>query len=63
MDFRPLVRALISAIGGRVGTPNGSATVIVVGHRMKETVSVRYEDDRVMEVALADVARNQSPGG
>ena len=62
MDSRPLIRALISAIGGRVGTPNGSATVIV-GHRMKETVSVRYEDGRVMEVALADVARNQSPGG
>ena len=39
-------------------TPDGEATVIV-GHRMKETVSVRYQDDRVLELALADVTRNQ----
>ena len=25
----------------------------------KETVSVRYEDDRVLELPLADVTRNQ----
>ena len=44
-------------IGELVGTPNGSATVIV-GHRLKETVSVRYQDDRVLELPLADVTRN-----
>ncbi|PKB71995.1 MAG: hypothetical protein BZY87_02535 [SAR202 cluster bacterium Io17-Chloro-G6] len=58
-QYRQINRAL-PKIGELVGTPNGSATVIV-GHRMKETVSVRYEDDRVMELALADVSRNQSP--
>jgi hypothetical protein len=26
---------------------------------MKETVSVRYDDDRVLELPLAEVTRNQ----
>ena len=58
---RQINRAL-PKIGETVGTPHGAATVIV-GHRLKETVSVRYEDDRVLELALADVARNQSACG
>ena len=56
-QYRQINRAL-PKIGELVGTPNGSATVIV-GHRLKETVSVRYGDDRVMELPLADVTRNQ----
>ena len=39
-------------IGEEVGTPNGVATVIV-GHRLKETVSVRYDDDQLVEWPLA----------
>ena len=48
-DFRVI-------IGEEVGTPGGLATVIV-GHRMKESVSVRYEDGRVLELPLAEVTR------
>lgn len=55
-QYRQVNRAL-PKIGELVGTPNGSATVIV-GHRLKETVSVRYQDDRVLELPLADVTRN-----
>ncbi|PKB80570.1 MAG: hypothetical protein BZY88_08560 [SAR202 cluster bacterium Io17-Chloro-G9] len=54
-QYRQINRAL-PKIGEKVGTPGGSATVIV-GHRLKETVSVRYDDDRVLELALADVTR------
>ena len=43
-------------IGEEVNTPNGLATVIV-GHRLKETVSVRYSDDDVLEWSLAAVTR------
>ena len=35
--------------------------VLLQLEKSQETVSVRYEDDRVMELALADVSRNQSP--
>ncbi len=56
-QYRQINRAL-PKIGESVETPNGTATVIV-GHRLKETVSVRYDDDRVLELALADVTRNQ----
>jgi len=56
-QYRQVNRAL-PKIGELVGTPNGSATVIV-GHRMKETVSVRYGDDRVLELPLAEVTRNR----
>ena len=52
------VNKLLPKIGELVGTPSGAATVIV-GHRMKETVSVRYEDDRVLELPLANIVRNQ----
>ena len=55
-QYRQVNRAL-PKIGELVGTPNGSATVIV-GHRMKETVSVRYDDDRILELPLAEVTRN-----
>ena len=56
-QYRQINKAL-PKIGELVGTPSGAATVIV-GHRMKETVSVRYDDDRVMELPLAEITRNQ----
>ena len=56
-QYRQVNRAL-PKIGELVGTPSWSATVIV-GHRLKETVSVRYSDDRVLELPLAEVTRNQ----
>ncbi len=37
----------------------GTATVNV-GHRIKETVSVRYKDDEVLEWPLAQVERLSS---
>ena len=52
------INRALPKIGELVGTPGGSATVIV-GHRLKETVSVRYSDDRVLELPLAEVTRNQ----
>ncbi|MDA1128038.1 MAG: regulatory iron-sulfur-containing complex subunit RicT [Chloroflexi bacterium] len=55
-QYRQVNRAL-PKIGELVGTPNGEATVIV-GHRLKETVSVRYDDNQVLELALADIARS-----
>ncbi|MED5569688.1 MAG: hypothetical protein VYE19_08485 [Chloroflexota bacterium] len=55
-QYRQVNRAL-PRIGEEVGTPNGSATVIV-GHRLKETVSVRYADDQVLEWPLAEVSRS-----
>jgi cell fate regulator YaaT (PSP1 superfamily) len=55
-QYRQINKAL-PKIGESVGTPDGMATVIV-GHRLKETVSVRYEDNRVLELALADVSRS-----
>ena len=55
-QYRQINRAL-PRIGEEVGTPNGLATVIV-GHRLKETVSVRYEDDQVLEWPLAEVNRS-----
>ena len=58
-QYRQINQAL-PKIGESVGTPNGTATVIM-GHRLKETVSVRYEDNRVLELALADVTRNRNP--
>lgn len=51
------VNRLLPKIGESVETPTGSATVIV-GHRLKETVSVRYDDDRIMELPLAEITRN-----
>lgn len=58
-QYREINRAL-PKIGELVGTPTGEATVIV-GHRMKETVSVRYQDDQILELPLADITRNQPP--
>ena len=55
-QYRQINRAL-PRIGEEVGTPNGLATVIV-GHRLKETVSVRYKDDQVLEWRLAEVNRS-----
>ena len=52
------IHRALPKIGELVGTPNGTATVIM-GHRMKEPLSGRYEDDRVLELALADITRNQ----
>ena len=57
-QYREINRAL-PRIGEEVGTPNGLATVIV-GHRLRETVSVRYADDEVLEWPLAQVDRQQA---
>jgi len=57
-QYREINRSL-PRIGEEVDTPNGLATVIV-GHRLKETVSVRYSDDEVLELPLVDVTRNRS---
>ena len=55
-QYRQINRAL-PRIGEEVGTPSGLATVIV-GHRLKETVSVRCEDDQELEWPLAEVNRS-----
>ncbi len=55
-QYREINRSL-PRIGEEVDTPNGLATVIV-GHRLKETVSVRYSGDEVLEWALSEVTRN-----
>jgi cell fate regulator YaaT (PSP1 superfamily) len=55
-QYREINRSL-PRIGEEVDTPNGLATVIV-GHRLKESVSVRYPGDEVLEWALSDVTRN-----
>ena len=57
-QYRQVNRAL-PRIGEEVNTPDGLATVIV-GHRIKETVSVRYEDNKVLEWPLAEVERSSS---
>lgn len=57
-QYRQVNRAL-PRIGEEVTTPNGTATVIV-GHRIKETVSVRYGDDQVLEWPLSQVERLSS---
>ena len=57
-QYREINRAL-PRIGEEVGTPNGLARVIV-GHRLRETVSVRYADDEVLEWPLAQVERQQA---
>ncbi len=55
-QYREVNRAL-PRIGEEVGTPKGLAKVIV-GHRLKETVLVRYSDEEVLEWPLADLTRN-----
>ena len=55
-QYRQINREL-PRIGEEVGTPNGVATVIV-GHRLKETVSVRYDDDQVLEWPVAEDSRS-----
>lgn len=55
-QYRQINREL-PRIGEEVGTPNGMAAVIV-GHRLKETVSVRYDDDQVLEWPVAEVSRS-----
>ena len=52
------VNKLLPKIGELVGTPSGAVKVIV-RHQMKETVSVCYDDDRVLDLPLADIFRNQ----
>ena len=54
-QYRQINKAL-PRIGEQVGTPKGRATVIV-GHRLRETVSVRYEDDLVLEWPLVQLER------
>lgn len=48
----------LPGIGERVDTPGGPASVIV-GHPVKETVSVRYTDDQVHDWPVAEVRRVQ----
>lgn len=54
-QYRQINQAL-PRIGEEVSTPNGPARV-VVGHRLRETVSVRYADDHVLEWPLAQLGR------
>ena len=54
-QYREINRAM-PRIGEEVSTPKGMAKVIV-GHRIKETVSVRYADDQVLELPLAELER------
>ena len=54
-QYREVNKAM-PRIGEEVGTPEGKAKVIV-GHRMKETVSVQYTDDRVFEWPIARLER------
>jgi cell fate regulator YaaT (PSP1 superfamily) len=54
-QYRQVNRSL-PRIGEQVETPKGKATVIV-GHRVKDTVSVRYADDRVLEWPIVEVRR------
>ena len=57
-QYRQLNRSL-PRIGEEVGTPNGQAKVIV-GHRMRETVSVQYDNQEVLEWPLARIDRTAS---
>ncbi len=57
-QYREVNRAL-PRIGEEVGTPKGLAKVIV-GHRLEETVSVRYPDDEVLKWPLAQLERFHS---
>lgn len=54
-QYRAVNKAL-PRIGEEVSTPKGMATVIV-GHRLKETVSVRHPDDQVLEWPLSELQR------
>ena len=49
-QYREVNRA-IQRIGEAVATPEGNSKV-VVGHKMKETVSILYEDNRGLEWPL-----------
>ncbi len=60
-QYRQINRAL-PRIGEEVGTPTGLANVIV-GHRIRETVSVRYSDDLVLEWPLAQLKKVASSKG
>jgi cell fate regulator YaaT (PSP1 superfamily) len=55
-QYRQVNKAM-PRIGEEVETPDGKAKVIV-SHRLKETVSVQYTDDRVMEWPLAKLERH-----
>jgi cell fate regulator YaaT (PSP1 superfamily) len=57
-QYRAVNRSL-PRISEEVQTPDGLATVIV-GHRLKETVSVRYPDDQVLEWPLDAITRIRS---
>jgi cell fate regulator YaaT (PSP1 superfamily) len=51
------INQTLPRIGEEVSTPGGRATVIV-GHRLKESVSVRYDNDLVLELPFAEVTRD-----
>ncbi len=54
-QYRAVNKAM-PRIGEEVNTPKGMATVIV-GHRIRETVSVRHPDEQVLEWPLSDLQR------
>ena len=54
-QYRQVNKAM-PRIGEEVGTPDGKAKVIV-GHRLKETVSVQYTDNRVFEWPMVSLER------
>ena len=51
------INQALPRIGEEVSTPGGRTTVIV-GHRLKESVSVRYDNDLVLKLPLAGVTRD-----
>ena len=54
-QYRQINRAM-PKIGEEVKTADGLAKVIV-GHRITETVTVRYNDEQVLELPLAELER------
>ena len=55
-QYRQINQAL-PRIGEEVSTPGGRTTVIV-GHRLKESISVRYDNYLVLELPLAGVTQD-----
>ena len=51
------INQALPRIGEEVSTPGGRTTGIV-GHRLKESVSVRYDNDLVLKLPLAGVTRD-----
>ena len=58
-QYRQKTNHALPRISEEVGTPKGRATVIVA-HRLRETVSVRYSNEEVLGWPLAQVERFSS---